>query len=112
MSVRELESRKEESAMTGDQLKKAFIQGLYDDNEETVANVDIVKRVSSRGRQSGTTAPATSTLITTESSRKGSGDGANAIKIAHYIAMRFRENSAKFSGDIGEFGLNTFLNTC
>eukprot|EP00171_Calliarthron_tuberculosum_P002991 IDg2991t1 len=77
-------------------------QGLYDDNEETVAAVDIVKSVISRGRSSGAAAPATSTLITTDSSRQGTGDGENASKVAHNIAMRFRENSAKFSGDIGE----------
>eukprot|EP00171_Calliarthron_tuberculosum_P001155 IDg1155t1 len=149
-SIRDIEVRIEEGAMTGDQVKEAVADlyppsslfsheirafpvvythlrdflnangasltphrsrrivmtlalGLYNDNEDTVAAEEIAKAIVSEGRSSGRAGigagpSAAGRVETTETFSAPSADH----KTAHSIAMRFKDSSAKFSGDIGE----------
>lgn len=74
-----------------------FSTSLYEKSEDRHVAIDMAKAIIAAGRRQD----RTGTTDSNEDDRH-SGSSSKMDKLAHNVAMRFRELSMKFHGNIGE----------
>lgn len=81
-------------------IKMTLATALYPEAEERTIAMELASEVEAAGRRSRTPAPQQQSALTTGSSAAAPSAGVD--RAAHNVAMRFRDQAAKFSGNLGE----------
>lgn len=81
-------------------IKMTLATALYPEAEERSVATEMASEVEAAGRRSRVAGVQHESALSTATSAAASG--ASADRAAHNVAMRFRDQAAKFSGNLGE----------